>query len=105
MGRFKEISTVIHKLSEGRKSAIPTDKDELLIFHYLKKLHPLHIRRTFDQYRYYSLKDTSDRDEDQVIGRVFKRQSPGKSPSEQPMLMVDQLWLWVLPNGEFQDLP
>ncbi|KAF1992710.1 hypothetical protein P154DRAFT_452242 [Amniculicola lignicola CBS 123094] len=53
---------------------------------------PLHCRRTLDQYSYYMLETTDRRDEDQVVFRWAKERS------QAPILMVDQLWLWVLPD-------
>ncbi len=82
---------------------------------------PLHYRRTLDQYGYPSLRDTSLRDGDQVL---FKRTRDEKDPRKESIiksrlrsglssvihptesgevedaaakvLMVDQLWLWIL---------
>ncbi|KAL4973726.1 hypothetical protein BDW66DRAFT_153588 [Aspergillus desertorum] len=52
--------------------------------------HPLHPRRTLDQYFYYTLSNTTHRNQDQVVARHGRIQ--GK---KQPVvLMVDQLWLW-----------
>ncbi|KAK0643778.1 hypothetical protein B0T16DRAFT_188724 [Cercophora newfieldiana] len=89
---------------------------------------PLHCRRTLDQYSYYMLETTERRDKDQVVYRWAaekqrKASQPGAStswePSQQgdstlssenlfsdpallnssPIVMIDQLWLWVMPNG------
>ncbi|KAM7200610.1 hypothetical protein V8F33_003815 [Rhypophila sp. PSN 637] len=70
-------------------------RQEVLLYHYLDRPNPLHIRRTLDQYRYYNLEDTTARDKDQLFCRVFS-QDP---PNNRPVLMVDQLWLWRLPDG------
>jgi hypothetical protein len=83
-------------------------------------LGPLHIRRTLDQSHYFMLTDTSYRDRHQVVLKEARRQSlrlmanvdtPGEPPSAEyskedepvpddsesyPMVMVDQLWLWVI---------
>jgi hypothetical protein len=69
----------------------------------------LHCRRTLDQFTYHMLNDTDDRDNDQVIFRwaemvdKSKRQhsptnlsSKASEQSRYPLLMVDQLWLWIL---------
>ncbi|KAI2463165.1 hypothetical protein F4781DRAFT_440881 [Annulohypoxylon bovei var. microspora] len=61
---------------------------------------PLHCRRTLDQFRYYMLDDTEERDNNQVVfkwARKRDRQHP-KNPDGYPLLMVDQLWLWILPD-------
>jgi len=75
--------------------------DLLLLPAYLnaKDTEPLHCRRTLDQFSYYMLDSNliEERDRNQVIyqwGR--KTQKAGDAP----VLMVDQLWLWVLPDGE-----
>ncbi|KAK1831011.1 hypothetical protein QBC39DRAFT_284169, partial [Podospora conica] len=47
------------------------------------------------------LKNTEGRDKDQVVYRWAKKHkatNPSEDPST-PILMVDQLWLWVLPDG------
>ncbi|KAL8824737.1 MAG: hypothetical protein Q9191_004855 [Dirinaria sp. TL-2023a] len=91
-----------------------------LIWQYLESNLPLHCRRTLDQFGYPSLRNTAVRDADQVL---YKRTKADKDP--QPLretlmkhskhvnkllpahpasdgaakvLMVDQLWLWVLDN-------
>ncbi|KAL4931480.1 uncharacterized protein BDV17DRAFT_256876 [Aspergillus undulatus] len=56
--------------------------------------HPLHPRRTLDQYFYYTLDHTTRRNQDQVVARHGR-----KLGKKQPIvLMVDQLWLWRLDN-------
>lgn len=64
-----------------------------------EKLRPLHCRRTLDQYGYYSLDSTERRDMDQVIyswAKNWREKTPAKY---RPILMVDQLLLWVLNDG------
>lgn len=51
----------------------------------------LHIRRTLDQSYFLNLKDTSQRDKDQVVYRATK----GRGNLAR-VVMVDQLWLWIL---------
>lgn len=61
-----------------------------------KPLEPLlHIRRTLDQSYFLNLKDTSQRDQDQVVYRAT--QGHGNLTR---VVMVDQLWLWVLDERE-----
>lgn len=50
-----------------------------------------HARRSLDQYGYPGLHDTRDRDDDQVVSRNTKYSEGGRK-----MVMVDQLWLWVI---------
>lgn len=85
-------------------------------------LGPLHIRRTLDQSHYFMLTDTSYRDRHQVVLKEARKQSlrltakgdengipsseeassaaePNQDDSEtHPIVMVDQLWLWVIGN-------
>jgi hypothetical protein len=64
----------------------------------VSRLDPQHVRRTLDQSYYATLRDTSERDEDQVVQRYArdKSQTVGNAC---PMLMVDQCWLWVIGDG------
>lgn len=86
-----------------------------LILEYLHKKPPLHPRRTLDQSHYVGLKDTGSRDRDQV---VYRATVPGEHDCEDNrdlsdpwmrckqcqedsrkvprLIMVDQLWLWIL---------
>jgi hypothetical protein len=61
----------------------------------------IHIRRSLDQSYYWSLPQTKDRDEDQVVTRYYNKfPTPGMNPPDlAPLLMVDQLWLWVMDEG------
>lgn len=68
-------------------------EEEDLVRIYLYHSPPLHMRRTLDQYYYYMLEDTEDRDADQVVTRWAKNQL-GKPRHN--ILMVDQLWIWVI---------
>jgi hypothetical protein len=70
--------------------------DEKLIRRFLTSDPPLHIRQTLDQFHYYMTEDTSARDADQVIGRYFSMKFPKKPV---PIMMVDQLWLWIVNGG------
>ncbi|KAK8004927.1 hypothetical protein PG990_010964 [Apiospora arundinis] len=73
------------------------EADERLLRDYVTADPPLHIRRTLDQYCFVNLDDTSKRDKDQVVykGTLDKRDSRTQSR----VVMVDQLWLWVLDNN------
>ncbi|KAJ0114784.1 hypothetical protein J7T55_004525 [Diaporthe amygdali] len=51
----------------------------------------LHVRRTLDQSYFLNLNDTSQRDQDQVVYRATQ----GRGNLTR-VVMVDQLWLWVL---------
>jgi len=64
--------------------------------------HPLHIRRTLDQYYYTTLQNTTALDKDQVVSRHFERHW---AKDEKVVMMVDQLWLWVLGGNSFSPGP
>lgn len=89
-------------------------------------LGPLHVRRTLDQSHYFMLDDTTDRDKDQVVlrGARISKNSPktdlekDASPTkesvtepaysdkeEHPMVVVDQLWLWVMGDTVISSFP
>ena len=55
----------------------------------------LHIRRTLDQSFYHHI-NTETRDRDQVIHRFQKRFQTNYNDDEAKILMVDQLWMWVI---------
>ncbi|KAK1759132.1 hypothetical protein QBC47DRAFT_397946 [Echria macrotheca] len=88
--------------------------DTSLIEAYLNSKKPLHCRRTLDQYSYYMLETTESRDLDQVVYKwaqaenIFKAvvsdltkddNSQKDEARHRPIIMVDQLWLWILPDG------
>lgn len=73
--------------------------DEKLILAYMFDEIPLHFRRTLDQYYYYTLPTTEARDVDQVVSRYFEKTWPEEEENENLVLMVDQLWLWILDKG------
>ena len=56
---------------------------------------PLHIRRTLDQFYFHTLEDTRVRDSDQVVHRGTRALRDG-TPK---IIMVDQLWLWILDDS------
>ncbi|KAL2268270.1 hypothetical protein VTJ83DRAFT_3116 [Remersonia thermophila] len=61
------------------------------------EVEPVHCRRTLDQFSYYMLGSTEARDKDQVAYRWAKH--PHICPKNRPIVMVDQLWIWVLHDG------
>jgi len=73
---------------------------DLLLKGYLKSalgdVPPLQARRTLDQYFYTHLGSTAKRDVDQVVLRYTSKYA-GVEPK---IFMVDQLWLWLLDDGE-----
>lgn len=104
--------------------AIDFHIEEKLILEYLHKKPPLHPRRTLDQSYYGTLKDTATRDRDQVVyrattpvghdcrenidkdGRWRKcKQCQEDSRKVPRLIMVDQLWLWILDESMSCILP
>ena len=95
-----------------------------LIWQHLTSDRPVHCRRTLDQYGYPSLRNTAVRDADQILYKRTKvdadaphkdlsvkhrlqssrtaaaRQSslPNANDTVAKVLMVDQLWLWIVDN-------
>jgi hypothetical protein len=77
--------------------------DEKLISAYLSKNDDdpkLHVRRTLDQYYYHMLKDTKARDNDQVVYRWAKLAKLVQKIPDPKVLMVDQLWLWIVDGSK-----
>ncbi|KAK3988464.1 hypothetical protein QBC44DRAFT_382394 [Cladorrhinum sp. PSN332] len=72
-----------------------------LLTTYLDQHHPLHTRRTLDEFYYFNLeaREMDARDKSQTFSDYF-RKNPKVNNGEPnfPILMVDQLWLWVLDN-------
>ncbi len=59
---------------------------------------PLHTRRTLDQLYFLTLENTSNRDRDQVVYRET-RKGWGFDTHSTRVVMVDQLWLWILDDN------
>lgn len=90
----EEVERGIKTLSRSRDMS----QDEILLRRYLNRglLHP---RRTLDQYHYYDLEDTSERDYDQVVERYAIEghfDNDTYFEWEPPILMVDQCWVWAI---------
>jgi hypothetical protein len=62
-----------------------------------EKYHP---RRSLDQFFYSKLKSTIIRDQDQVVSRQTISSEGGSK-----MLIVDQLWLWIICTGSSASAP
>jgi hypothetical protein len=81
-------------------------KDDMLVKAYLTShRYHLHIRRTLDQFHYIGMEDTSKRDMNQVVQRYAVkglkslnniRKDHIKMILQSKLIMVDQLWLWVI---------
>lgn len=101
------------RLEQGRTSPVPAwvpDEESLelkLIWAFLGHDPPFNCRRTLDQYQYPSIHDTRARDDDQVLYKLTKERLPAgvstvkaRTPEDDVLngnlLMVDQLWLWIM---------
>lgn len=74
--------------------------DERHIREHLLSSPPLHVRRTLDQYYFWTVEDTTIRDRDQVVCQGTRSShNPGATAR---LVMVDQLWLWILDESRFQ---
>lgn len=96
--RADENSSIRTKLADQRGYK-QSSRDEDLIAAYLNHKPPLHVRRTLDQFYYHMLKDTTTRDQDQVVYRKQKDSIRVRSHSRLKnikIFMVDQMWLWII---------
>ncbi|KAE9362676.1 hypothetical protein N431DRAFT_144786 [Stipitochalara longipes BDJ] len=92
-----KVNKILESPIDERSISEKPDRYEKLVWTYLLNEHPLHIRRTLDQSYYGVLASTEDRDKDQVPFKFFKEHYQDEAKAKQyPVLMVDQLWLWVL---------
>ncbi|KAL2070267.1 hypothetical protein VTL71DRAFT_13293 [Oculimacula yallundae] len=77
--------------------ALDIEPDIRILTDHLHKEPPLHARRTLSQSYLGKIPNTDARDENQV---VYKATKAGKNFHKSPrMLMVDQLWLYVLDDN------
>ena len=59
---------------------------------------------TLDQYYYVSLTDTNIRDSDQVLHRYLDRYHEKKEKRMQMILVVGDLWLWIVDDSEYRQI-
>jgi hypothetical protein len=83
---------------------IYTKRSEVLLHKHLLRADPLepsplHDRRTLDQSYFYNLRNVAHRDCDQVIGQNTLRKEENNPDQSRKMMMVDQLWMWVVDNN------
>lgn len=71
-------------------------RNEFLLHEQLFLSRPMHDQRTLDQSYFYNLRKVAYRDEDQVIGQHTLRYESEQRDNQRKMLMVDQLWMWVI---------
>jgi hypothetical protein len=72
--------------------------DWRLISEHLCTQSPLHPRRTLEQYYYWTTEDTVHRDRQQVVYRATRMRNDLDSVAR--VVMVDQLWMWILDESE-----
>ncbi|KAH8434138.1 uncharacterized protein LDX57_011776 [Aspergillus melleus] len=111
-------NAVEKRLQQGRSKPVPdsiskASHESQLIWEFLGSEPPIHIRRTLDQYGYPNLRSTVARDDDQMLwkrtkklvdpneelGQLSSFQETGDPPKpimDGKVLMVDQLWLWIV---------
>jgi hypothetical protein len=79
-----------------------SNDEKLILAYFSNKPHPpkLHVRRTLDQYYYHMLKDTKARDGDQVVYRWAHLAELMGESADPKVLMVDQLWLWIVDGSK-----
>lgn len=63
--------------------------------HLFDESSPLHMRRTLEQFYYWTAPDTTGRDKEQVVCRGTRAQNEDPDATAR-LVMVDQLWLWIL---------
>jgi hypothetical protein len=87
----------------GSRGLLPTDMTELpctvaekMIRYHVPKQRGYAARRTLDQWRYGMTKSTDARDADQTV----ERYSNQEGWVEHRILMVDQMWLWILDQSK-----
>ena len=73
--------------------------DERLISEHLHSTSPLHMRRTLDQFYYWTVIDTTAQDQNQVVCHGTRSSSDPEATGR--VVMVDQLWMWILDQSQF----
>ena len=72
--------------------------DERLISEHLHSTSPLHMRRTLDQFYYWTVIDTTAQDQNQVVCHGTRSSSDPEATGR--VVMVDQLWMWILDQSK-----
>jgi len=89
---------------EANRTRSPSNMtaEEAQVFAYAteRNMRPVHGRRTLDRFGYGMLSSTETRDRDQVSYRWGRRMRRGRGTAgDRPIIMVDQLWLWMFHDG------
>ena len=116
-GHRREITAAVRARRDRREWAEPSPEVEIIDGYLNNADGPLHCRRTLDQFYYHMVKSTDRRDMDQVMfksAKVFTgapfsdtqsvatRTSPDLE--DLPIVMVDQIWLWIIDDGIIPNL-
>lgn len=72
--------------------------DERLISEHLHSNSPLHMRRTLDQFYYWTVIDTTAQDQNQVVCHGTRSSNDPEATGR--VVMVDQLWMWILDESK-----
>lgn len=107
--RLKQILQKKNSLRKGQETIEAPEAEDMvkrkdlngtekLYWMYLDQKRPLHARRTLDQFYYHTLPNTDERDRDQTALRHFRKQKASEEHFKPVLTMVDQLWMWVLPE-------
>lgn len=72
--------------------------DERLISEHLHSTSPLHMRRTLDQFYYWTVIDTTAQDQRQVVCHGTRSSNDPEATGR--VVMVDQLWMWILDQSK-----
>ncbi len=72
--------------------------DERLIREHLFSPSQLHVRRTLDQFYYWTVEDTTTQDRSQVV--CHGTRSSNDEAATGRVVMVDQLWMWILDQSK-----
>lgn len=76
--------------------------DERLITHHLYTSSPPHLRRTLDQFYYWTVENTTVQDLSQVVCRGTRSSHDLETTAR--IVMVDQLWMWILDDSRLPSL-
>lgn len=77
---------------------LPCTTDEKIVRKYVTKSQPLHSRRELHSSFHQGLSDSMMGDVAQVLD-IYAREKLPADIRGPPMLMVDQLWMWMLEGG------
>jgi hypothetical protein len=116
----KPLGKLLHRASLLFE-AMDNYQEEQLLKECLHHDPPFHPRRTLDQSYYWTLKTTKKRDRDQVVYRSTAPKKQDRHSGNHPVnmkesckdchdysrkiprvIMVDQLWLWILEGSTYQ---